>query len=141
MELARCCVYGGYDAVIAASSPQIHDVALGLRASGAMVEAVQADLATQAGVDALYDSLEGRQVNALLVIDTNVSATPYLLDKVGSDMRTAGSGRILIRGSIAGFVPGTFGSGVSVTCLMPGATESDFFDVVAGWGDKLRQAG
>lgn len=218
LELARCCVYGGYDAVIAASSPQIHDVALGLSASGAMVEAVQADLATQAGVDELYAALGGRQVHALLanagrglghafldqgwddvqrVIDTNVTGTLYLLHKVGSDMRAARTGRILITGSIAGFVPGTFqavyngtkalldsfsfalraelqGSGVSVTCLMPGATETDFFeaanmldtkvgaskkqapeevakigfeamlrgdgDVIAGWGNKLRQA-
>ena len=66
-------------------------------------------------------------------------------------MRDAGHGRILITGSIAGFMPGTFqavyngtkafldsfsfairhelkGSGVSVTCLMPGATETDFFE-------------
>jgi short-subunit dehydrogenase len=59
-------------------------------------------------------------------------------------MRRVGSGRILITGSIAGFMPGTYqavyngtkefldsfsfalrhelkGGGVSVTCLMPGA--------------------
>jgi uncharacterized protein len=63
----------------------------------------------------------------------------------------AGSGRILITGSIAGFMPGTYQAvyngtkafldsfsfalrhelkdrGVSVTCLMPGATETDFFE-------------
>jgi short-subunit dehydrogenase len=66
-------------------------------------------------------------------------------------MRDAARGRILITGSIAGFIPGTYqavyngtkafldsfafalrhelkGSGVSVTCLMPGATETDFFE-------------
>ncbi len=66
-------------------------------------------------------------------------------------MRTRGEGRILITGSIAGFTPGTFqavyngtkaflnsfsfalreelnGSGVTVTCLMPGATDTEFFD-------------
>src|SRR5690349_1032993 len=66
-------------------------------------------------------------------------------------MREKGSGRILITGSIAGFMPGTFqavyngtkalldsfafalraelkDSGVTVTCLMPGATETDFFE-------------
>jgi short-subunit dehydrogenase len=65
-------------------------------------------------------------------------------------MRAAGQGRILITGSIAGFIPGTFQAvyngtkafidsfsfalrnelketGVTVTCLMPGATETDFF--------------
>jgi short-subunit dehydrogenase len=65
-------------------------------------------------------------------------------------MRVRGQGRILITGSIAGFIPGTYqavynaskafldsfsfalraeiaDTGVTVTCLMPGATETDFF--------------
>jgi len=54
LELARCCVHGGYDALIAADGPEIHDVALGLRASGANIDVVQADLATADGVDQLY---------------------------------------------------------------------------------------
>src|SRR5436190_14798840 len=84
------------------------------------------------------------------VIDTNVTGTVYLIHKVGRDMRTRGRGRILFTGSIAGFMPGTYqavynatkafidsfsfalraelkDSGVSVTCLMPGATDTDFF--------------
>lgn len=71
--------------------------------------------------------------------------------KVGRDMRQRGSGRILITGSIAGFMPGSFAavyngtkafmnsfsfalrnelkdSGVTVTCLMPGATNTEFFE-------------
>ena len=66
-------------------------------------------------------------------------------------MRERGEGRILITGSIAGFMPGTYqavyngtkafmdsfsfalreelkDSGVTVTCLMPGATETEFFE-------------
>jgi short-subunit dehydrogenase len=85
------------------------------------------------------------------VIDTNITGTAYLVHKVGNDMRARGSGRILFTGSIAGFMPGTFqavyngtkafvdsfsfalraelkNSGVSVTCLMPGATETEFFE-------------
>jgi uncharacterized protein len=85
------------------------------------------------------------------VIDTNITGTVYLVHKVGNDMRANGSGRILFTGSIAGFMPGTFqavyngtkafidsfsfalraelkNSGVTVTCLMPGATETDFFE-------------
>lgn len=85
------------------------------------------------------------------VVDTNVTGTLYLLQRVGRDMRSAGEGRILIVGSIAGFLPGAFqavyngtkafldnfsfalrnelkDSGVTVTCLMPGATETDFFE-------------
>ena len=84
------------------------------------------------------------------VIDTNITGTVYLIQLVGRSMRARGQGRILITGSIAGLLPGTFqavyngtkafidsfsfalraelkGSGVTVTCLMPGATETDFF--------------
>jgi short-subunit dehydrogenase len=65
-------------------------------------------------------------------------------------MRNRGDGKIMIVGSIAGFMPGTYQAvyngtkafldsfsfalraeldktGVSVTCLMPGATETEFF--------------
>jgi uncharacterized protein len=85
------------------------------------------------------------------VIDTNITGTIYLIHKVGKDMRARSRGRILITGSIAGFTPGTFQAvysgtkafinsfphalrnelketGVTVTCLMPGATETDFFE-------------
>jgi short-subunit dehydrogenase len=85
------------------------------------------------------------------VVDTNVTGTLYLVHRVGRDMRARGAGRILITGSIAGFTPGTYqavyngtkalldsfsfalraelaDSGVTVTCLMPGATETDFFE-------------
>src|SRR4051812_3434572 len=84
------------------------------------------------------------------VIDTNVTGTVYLIHKVGNDMRRRNSGRILITGSIAGFTPGSFqavynatkaflnsfsfalreelkDTKVTVTCLMPGATETEFF--------------
>jgi short-subunit dehydrogenase len=84
------------------------------------------------------------------VIDTNIVGTLYLVQKVGRDMRSRGEGRILITGSIADFMPWTYqavyngskafldsfsfalrhelkDSGVSVTCLMPGATETEFF--------------
>jgi short-subunit dehydrogenase len=83
------------------------------------------------------------------VIDTNVTGTVYLIHKIGRDMRARSTGRILFTGSIAGFMPGTYqavynatkafidsfsfalraelkDSGVSVTCLMPGATDTDF---------------
>jgi short-subunit dehydrogenase len=85
------------------------------------------------------------------VVDTNVTGALYLIQKIGSAMRARGEGRILITGSIAGFMPGSFqavyngtkafldsfsfairnelkDSGVTVTCLMPGATETDFFE-------------
>jgi short-subunit dehydrogenase len=84
------------------------------------------------------------------VIDTNVTGTVYLIHRVGNDMRRRDSGRILITGSIAGFTPGSFqavyngtkafldsfsfalreelrDTKLTVTCLMPGATETEFF--------------
>jgi len=171
-ELARCCAAAGYDLVIAADEPQIRTAATALEAIGVEVTAVEADLATLDGVDELYSAFAGRRVGALLanagrglgkafldqnfgdirhVIDTNITGTVYLIHKVGQQMRMDGKGRILITGSIAGFMPGTFqavyngtkafldnfsfalraelkNSGVTVTCLMPGATETEFFE-------------
>ena len=97
------------------------------------------------------------------MIDTNVTGTVYLIQKVGRDMRNRGAGRILITGSIAGFMPGTFqavyngtkafidsfsfalraelkDSGVTVTCLMPGATETDFFERADMMDTKVGQS-
>lgn len=42
------------------------------------------------------------------VIDTNVTGTVYLVQLVGREMRDRGQGRILLTGSIAGFMPGTY---------------------------------
>ena len=171
-ELARRCGEHGFELLIVADEPQIHDAAAALRAGSAQVQAVQADLATAAGVERFYAATNGRAVDALLanagrglggafldqpfdrvrrVIDTNVTGTVHLVQKVGRGMRDRGSGRILITGSIAGFMPGTYqaiyngtkalldsfafalraelkDSGVTVTCLMPGATETEFFE-------------
>jgi len=171
-ELARCCAGDGYDLLICADEPEIFSAADRLRANTISVQAVNADLSTVEGVDELYGAANGRPIDALLanagrglghafldqqwndarrVIDTNITGTVYLLHKVGNEMRSRHDGRILITGSIAGFMPGTYqavyngtkafldsfsfalraelkGSGVTVTCLMPGATETDFFE-------------
>jgi short-subunit dehydrogenase len=97
------------------------------------------------------------------VIDTNITGTIYLIQKAGRQMRAQGRGRILIVGSIAGFTPGTFqavyngtkafidsfsfalraelkDSGVTVTCLMPGATDTDFFARADMLDTKVGQA-
>jgi short-subunit dehydrogenase len=107
--------------------------------------------------------LDQEFVDVRRVIDTNITGTIYLIQKVGRDMRSAGSGRILITGSIAGFMPGTYqavyngtkafldsfsfalraelkDSGVTVTCLMPGATETDFFERADMLDTKVGQA-
>lgn len=171
LELARQCAKHGFDLIIAANKPEIEKAADLIRGDGANVEAVQADLNTLEGVNKLYTKISGRPVHALLanagrglgkafldqnfddvryVVDTNITGTIYLVQKVGRDMRGRGEGKILITGSIAGFIPGSYQavyngtkafldsfsyalreelkeSGVTVTCLMPGATETQFF--------------
>lgn len=185
-QLARCCALEGFDLVVAADEPAIHAAASELQALGTTVEALEADLATVEGVDMLLERVGGRPVDALLanagrglgkgfldqdfddvmrVVNTNITGTIYLIQKVGRDMRQRQHGRILIVGSIAGFIPGAFqavynatkafidsfsfalraevaDSGVTVTCLMPGATETEFFvradmlDTKIGQGKK-----
>jgi short-subunit dehydrogenase len=182
-DLAQECAEHGYDLLIAADEPRVVQAAETLRAHGTQVEAVQADLSDRAGVDQLYAAAKGRQVDALLanagrglggafldqdpadwmhVVATNITGTLLLVQRVGRDMRQAGSGKILITGSIAGFMPGTYqavyngtkafldsfsfalrhelkGTGVSVTCLMPGATETDFFERADMMDTKIGQ--
>lgn len=170
-ELAKRCAREGYDLLIAADEQRIEQSAETLRSFGADVRAVEADLATRDGVEKLYAAAGGRCIDVLIanagrglgrgfldqdveeatrVVDTNISGTLWLIHKVGNDMRLQNKGRILITGSIAGFLPGSFqavyngtkaflnsfsfalreelkDTEVTVTCLMPGATETDFF--------------
>ncbi len=171
-ELAAICAWEGFDLLVAADRPEILEAGARFRRLGAATDVVEADLATLAGVERLWDAVGGRPVDALLanaghglgrafldqdfsdvrhVIDTNVTGTIYLVHLAGRQMRARGKGRILLTGSIAGFMPGTFqavyngtkafvdsfsfalraelkDSGVTVTCLMPGATETEFFE-------------
>jgi short-subunit dehydrogenase len=171
-ELARQCAANGFDLLIAADEASIERAGQELQGAGAEVLSVQADLATIDGVDKMLSAATGRPIDALLanagrglgkafldqdfddirrVVETNVTGTLYLLHRVGREMRDRGQGRILITGSIAGFMPGTYQAvyngtksfldlfayalraeladrGVSVTCLMPGATETEFFE-------------
>lgn len=129
LELAEICAQEGFDLLVAADRPEIHDTAERFRDFGAQVMAVETDLSTIAGVDQLWTAAGSRPVDALLanaghglgrafldqdfnevrhVIDTNVTGTVYLVQLVGRSMRTRGRGRILLTGSIAGFMPGTY---------------------------------
>ena len=183
-ELAKLAVQDGHDLVIAADQAKIHEAAQEFRAMGAEVEAVQADLATLEGVDQLLAAVRGRPVEVLCanaghglghgfldqdfaearhVVDTNITGTIYLIHKVGRDMRGRNKGRILVTGSIAGFMPGSFqavyngtkafinsfafalrnelkDTEVTVTDLMPGATETEFFERAHMEDTKIGQA-
>jgi short-subunit dehydrogenase len=171
-ELAIVAARNGYDLLLAADTAGLSEVAEICRDAGADVDTLETDLATQDGVEQLYAATQGRAVDALFanaghglgrafldqefdevrhVIDTNITGTIYLLQQVARDMAELGSGKILITGSIAGYMPGSFqavyngtkafidsfsfalrnelkDSGVTVTCLMPGATETKFFE-------------
>jgi short-subunit dehydrogenase len=173
-ELAKCCAQEGFDLIIVADEAKIRQAADEIRSLGVEVAPIEADLATFAGVDQVLAvaKQQSRPIEALLanagrglgrayldqdfddvmrVVNTNISGTLYLLQKGGREMRDRGRGKILITGSIAGFLPGTYqavyngtkafldsfsfalrhelkDSGVTVSCLMPGATETDFFE-------------
>jgi short-subunit dehydrogenase len=100
----------------------------------------------------LSGSFLSQDFSAVLhVINTNITGTIHLIQQVGRRMVARASGRILITGSIAGFQPGSFhavyngtkafidsfaialrnelkGTEVTVSCLMPGPTDTEFFE-------------
>jgi short-subunit dehydrogenase len=174
LELAKIAAQEGHDLIVVADEPQIENAAMELRAHGTNVDARQTDLSSLQNVEDFYRFIveSGRPVDILLanagrglgrgfldqdlekalhVVDTNITGTIALVHMIGNEMRTRGKGRILITGSIAGFIPGTYqavyngtkaflnsfsfalreeleGTGVSVSCLMPGPTETRFFE-------------
>jgi short-subunit dehydrogenase len=96
------------------------------------------------------------------VVDTNITGTIYLVHRIGRQMRARDKGRILFTGSIAGLMPGSFqavyngtkafvdsfawalrnelkDTGVTVSCLMPGATDTDFFERAGLQDTKIGQ--
>jgi short-subunit dehydrogenase len=171
LELAKLCAQAGHDVLAAADRP-LAAAEAELASMGARIETVEADLATSEGVQRLVEATHGRPVAVLCanaghglgdafldqdfrevkhVIDTNITGTVELLQKIGRQMRERHEGRILVTGSIAGYQPGAYqavyngtkafvdnftvglreelkDSGVSVTLLMPGATETEFFE-------------
>lgn len=171
-ELAKLCAQEGFNLVIAADRPAIVEAAQSLSNLGACVRHLLVDLSDRSGVDRLCELIGGDRLDCLIanagqglggafldqgfdaiedVIDTNVVGTLYLLHRLAPRMRDAGRGRILITGSIAGLMPGSFqavyngskafvdsfawalrnelkDSGVTVTCLMPGPTDTAFFE-------------
>ena len=188
-ELARLLADDGFDLVIAADT-SLSEAKQTYEALGARVETLQTDLAEPDGVQALYDLLAGRPLDVLVanaghglgkgfldqdfgailhLINTNITGTTRLVHLIGREMRARGRGQILLTGSIAGLMPGSFqavynaskayvdsfsfalrnelkDTGVSVTVLMPGPTDTEFFsragmeDTVVGEGKKMDPA-
>ena len=188
LELARQFAQHGFDVLICAEDDGITAAAAQLQAPGVAVTAVQADLATPAGVQVLTDAIgaAGRPVDALAInagignggsfldipladelrlINTNIVSGVQLAKWALPGMVARGQGRVLFTASVASTMPGPFyatyaaskafvlsfaqalrhelkDSGVTVTALMPGPTDTEFFDradmqdTPAGQGSK-----
>ncbi|MFI5959951.1 SDR family NAD(P)-dependent oxidoreductase [Cryptosporangium sp. NPDC051539] len=129
-ELARQFAKHHYDLVVAAEDEDITAAAGELRRDGGhTVEAVRADLATEAGVEQVYRVIPG-PVDALAmnagrgacgdfsrdadlrdqleIVDVNVRATVHLAKRVLPDMVHRGAGRALFTSSLAAPLPGTY---------------------------------
>lgn len=184
LELARLAARDGYDLLVVADTPLV-DAAAALKGEGVDVQSVETDLSTIEGVDRLLSAAGGRRVDLLCanaghglgggfldqdvsewrhVIDTNITGTVYLLQKVLRQMRDAGEGKVLITGSVAGWIPGSFqavynGSkafvdnfaaairnelkdvkGITITTLLPGPVETEFFERAGMMDTKVGQS-
>jgi len=173
-ELASIAAENGYDLLVVADEPLIDAAAQDFKRNGVEVISVEADLSTLQGVDSLLAATNGRRVDLLCanagrglghafldqdvsdwrrVVDTNITGTLYLLQNILKAMAARDQGKVLITGSIAGFIPGSFqavynGSkafidsfadairneikdkkGVTVTTLMPGPSRRNFSTV------------
>jgi short-subunit dehydrogenase len=129
-ELARQFVDNGYHVLIAAEDEQhLRDAQASLSAGGGTVETHASDLATEAGVDSLYQAIGSRGVDVLCVnagvglggpfvetdlqrelrmIDLNVRGSVQLTKLVLKDMVARDSGKLLFTSSIAATHPGPF---------------------------------
>jgi short-subunit dehydrogenase len=183
LEIAKLAAEDGYDLIVAADTPFV-EAGPALRDFGVDVREVEGDLATQQGLDQLLAAVGDRQVDVLVanaghglghgfldqspqewqhIINTNITGTLLLIQPIAKRMVERGEGRVLITGSIAGHMAGTFqavyngskafidsfaaalneelrDTGVTVTCLKPGATETEFFHRAEMEDTKVGQA-
>ncbi|KQS02204.1 oxidoreductase [Sphingomonas sp. Leaf357] len=171
LELAKLAAADGYDLLLVADTPFVNASA-GIQSNG-KVDTLDADLATIEGVDRLLDAAGGRRVDLLCanaghglgrafldqdladwrhVVDTNITGTLYLVQKVLKPMVARDEGKVLVTGSVAGYIPGAFqavyngtkafvdsftealrneikdAKGVTLTTLMPGPVDTEFFE-------------
>jgi short-subunit dehydrogenase len=131
-----------------ASYDGVEQLAETIRATGRPVDAI----ALNAGRGAGGDFTRGTDLrDELNVIDVNVTSTVHLAKRILPQMVARGSGRVLFTSSIASTMPGSYqavynasksfvqsfaeavrnelkDTGVTVTALMPGPTDTQFFD-------------
>ena len=171
-ELASIAAEEGYDLLVAANEELINAAAADFGQHDVDVTPVEADLSSRAGVDQMLRQLNGRQIDVLCAnagvgtggaflqqdfgamehsVNTNITGTIYLLQEVLKHMVSRGEGKVLVTGSIAGYIPGSFNAvynatkafidnftdalrnelkdqeNITLTTLMPGATDTEFF--------------
>jgi uncharacterized protein len=165
LHLAKLAADDGYELLLAADTP--------FTDTPANAQTLEVDLSTFEGVDKLLAAAGDRPVDLLCanaghglgrafldqspqdwkhVVDTNVTGTAYLLQHVLKDMVARGTGKVLVTGSVAGYIPGAFqavyngtkafvdsfvaalqnelkdSEGVTITNLMPGPVDTEFFE-------------
>jgi len=165
-ELAKLASAENYDLLLVA------DTAFELAPASSNVQTLNVDLSTIEGVAQLLEAAGGRRIDLLCanaghglggafldqavtdwrhVLDTNVTGTVYLLQQILMRMVAQGEGKVLVTGSIAGWMPGSFAAvyngtkafidnftaalrnelqdheGITITTLEPGPVETEFF--------------
>ena len=172
-EFAKVCAEQNLEVLIVADHGA-DEAAERLRAGGAAVTALQADLSTFDGNEGVAATVLRRSqpvdvlaLNAgkgvagpfldtelerdLALIQLNIGSVIHLSKRLLPAMVTRGEGRVLITSSVAGTMPGPYyatyaaskayllsfaealryelkDTGVTVTALLPGATDTEFFD-------------
>jgi len=165
LHLAKLAADNGYELLLAADTP--------FTETPGRAQTLEVDLSTTDGVDRLIAATNGRQVDLLCanaghglgrafldqdvkdwrhVVDTNITGTAYLLQTVLKQMVARNDGKVLVTGSVAGYIPGAFQAvyngtkafvdsfvaaiqneikdldGVTITNLMPGPVDTEFFE-------------
>jgi uncharacterized protein len=130
-ELAKQFAANGFDLLVTAEDAGLGPAAERLRAAGADVQAVQADLRRYDGVEQLCAAIvaTGRPVSAaalnagighggafvetdladeIAIIELNVTSTVHLAKRLLADMVARNDGKVLFTSSIASTMPGSF---------------------------------
>ena len=133
LELAKQFARNGFDVVVNAEDEGLEKAAMLVRAEGAYVVTVQADLRTPDGIQQLWTRVQalGRPLDAaalnagvgvggafvetdwardLEIMQLNVVSTTALLKLVLVEMSTRNQGRVLVTSSIASTMPGSYQS-------------------------------
>ena len=136
-----------------------HQLISAIEAAGRPVDAI----ALNAGVGVSGPFIETELKDEMDMVRLNVMSVLHTLKYIAKDMAARGRGRILITSSIAGTMPAPYeavygatksferslgqsireelkDTGVTVTLLMPGATETNFFHRAGADDTKLGQS-